>query len=121
MTSLEGNALNFSAAIQLCGGKEDLAREIIQMLVDELPKQNLLLQTAFEQHDWKQLDYLTHKLSGSAAYCGMEQIKKYSHIVNKTIREKDLPQVIIQLPLLQQAITSALAAAAALDIKPTGE
>jgi HPt (histidine-containing phosphotransfer) domain-containing protein len=118
MTNPEGNALNFSAAVQLCGGKEDLAREIIPMLVNELPQQNLLLQTAFEQHDWKQLDYLTHKLSGSAAYCGMEQIKTYAHAVNKTIRQQDLPQVIVQLPMLQQAITAALAAAAALDIKP---
>ena len=120
MAGTDSNALNFTAAVQLCGGKEDIAREIIQMLVNELPEQNKMLQSAYEQQDWQQLDYLTHKLSGSASYCGMDQIKMYSHTLNRSIRQRDLEQVPTQFTQLHLAIDSALNAAAALNIKPQG-
>lgn len=116
--NLQNKSLNFSAAVQLCGGQESIAREIIQMLVNELPEQSRELQEAVAKKNWKNLDYISHKLAGSAAYCGMEEIKKEARSLNEMIRQQNMAEVPQQMTHLQQAITDALKAAEELNIKP---
>lgn len=113
------SALNFKAAVELCGGKEAIAREIIQMLVNELPLQVAELQAAMQQQNWEELDYISHKLSGSAAYCGMEEIKLQARTLNNLVRRQEFDHIPLQFQTLQQAITDALAMAATdLQITP---
>lgn len=118
MTTSQENLLNLPAAIQLCGGKEDIAREIIQMLINELPQQAQDLQTALMQKNWHDMDYISHKLAGSAAYCGMELIKKNARALNTMIRTQELQNIDGQAAMLQNIISETLAIAAALNITP---
>ena len=111
-------AINLPAAIQLCGGKESIAREIIQMLINELPQQAQDLHAALGQQNWHDMDYISHKLAGSAAYCGMELLKKYARTLNTAIRQQQWAEVNKQASALQHAITLTLAAAEELSIVP---
>lgn len=116
--NMQNKSLNFNAAVQLCGGQETMARDIIQMLVNELPEQSHELQDALAKKNWRNLDYISHKLAGSAAYCGMDDIKKEARALNALIRQQQVADIPAQLSLLQNAISSALEAAADLNIKP---
>ena len=118
MDVAQDSPLNLSAAIQLCGGKEDIAREIIQMLINELPQHAQNLAAALSQQNWHEMDYISHKLAGSAAYCGMELLKKQARTLNNLIREQQWNNVSTQTEILQQIIAQTLAAAAKLDINP---
>lgn len=106
----EEKVLNLNAAIELCGGKEDIAREIIEMLLKELPQHQKDLNTALSQKNWHDMDYISHKLAGSAAYCGMELLKKQARILNNFIRQQEWDKVAPQTEIVQQAISATLAA-----------
>lgn len=114
------NLLNLAAATELCGGKEDIAREIIQMLINELPQQALDLRTALTQQNWHDMDYISHKLAGSTAYCGMEVLKKQARALNNMIRQQQWSNVEIQTDRVLKTINETLTAAAALNISPQG-
>lgn len=114
-------SLNFAAAVELCGGQEVIAREIIQMLVNELPQQSQELQESLDKKNWKNLDYISHKLAGSAAYCGMEEIKRQAREVNTLLRQQKFAELSQEMARLQKAIKDALLAASLLDIIPQAE
>jgi HPt (histidine-containing phosphotransfer) domain-containing protein len=116
--TFQNKNLNFAAAVQLCGGQEAIARDIIQMLVTELPEQSRELQDALDKKNWKNLDYVSHKLAGSAAYCGMDEIKKEARALNHLIRQQQMAELPQQMHQLQHAIKEALQAAEELGIKP---
>jgi HPt (histidine-containing phosphotransfer) domain-containing protein len=118
ITTNPDQALNLTAAITLCGGKEDIALEIIQMLINELSQHQNDLKIALMQKNWHDMEYISHKLAGSAAYCGMELLKKQARTLNNSIRQEEWNNVAEQTEQVQQAILATLSAAADLNITP---
>lgn len=67
--------VDFEYAKKLLGGNEVAAHEILNMLVDSLPKESEKLKEAYQQKNWEALAAIAHKLKGGASYCGTLQLK----------------------------------------------
>lgn len=55
--------------------REEIFRELLTMLMAELPQQRAQLTTAFRAADWTTLRELAHKIRGSAAYCHVKPLE----------------------------------------------
>lgn len=95
---------NFEQALDLCGGNQEVAKEIIQMMSDDLPIQEALLKEAFQQKRWEEVDQIAHKLSGSAAYCGMDELKLISRELSHSARELQLEKTATYYDQVQELI-----------------
>ena len=68
-------SLDWDLALRQAANKEDLARDLLEMLVDFLPEARLKVETAMAQQDATALREIVHKLHGSASYSGVPQMK----------------------------------------------
>ena len=62
-------------SLRLAAGKEDLARDIMKMLLDGLPQDHRSITEALEREDWSNLRELIHKLHGATRYCGVPELR----------------------------------------------
>ena len=67
--------------------KEDLAKEMLQMLVDYIPEVNDVIELALKnKSDIDTLTHHIHKLHGSCSYCGVPKLKNICMTVEKSLR-----------------------------------
>lgn len=69
------NAIDTNLALERAGGNQDLARELYQMLQNELPNYLSTTKKHFDNGDYAALLEVVHKLNGSATYCGVPALK----------------------------------------------
>lgn len=62
-------------ALERAGGNAQLAAELFDMLVQELPQQRTAIESALAASDYTALRHQVHKLNGSATYCGVPALK----------------------------------------------
>lgn len=60
---------------KIINGTEESAKEILQMLVTTLPAEEEKIKSAFESENYKELEFVVHKLHGAASYCGVPRLK----------------------------------------------
>ncbi|MFY2509657.1 two-component sensor histidine kinase BarA [Vibrio pectenicida] len=87
--STENNSLiiDWQVALKQSANKTDLARDMLQMLIDYIPEVSVVVETAIERKDYdreKLLHYI-HKLHGSSAYCGVPRLKKVCSTIEKAL------------------------------------
>ena len=77
------NEQNFSneiydkqSAITLAGGNQQLAEELLNMLVTELPQHKSNIEQAYKNMDFDELRNCVHKLHGGAKYCAANELTK---------------------------------------------
>ena len=70
------NIIDSDLALERAGGNQDLARELFQMLQNELPAYHTNIQQHYNDGDHDALLQLVHKLHGSATYCGVPALKE---------------------------------------------
>jgi len=66
--------LDWPLALQRANNNESLARELLGMLLNELPEQVLILKQAAQSNDIEALKSITHKIHGACCYCGVPQL-----------------------------------------------
>ena len=79
--------IDWNSALKQAANKPDLARDMLQMLVDSIPELMLVVDKAIA----KQLDHDTlfqdiHKLHGSCSYCGVPRLKKICSVIEQQLR-----------------------------------
>ncbi|MCW9013978.1 MAG: response regulator [Gammaproteobacteria bacterium] len=88
---------------QLAGGKTELAAELFEMLIKELPDHKSRLEIAKNADHIDDLKYATHKLHGATSYCGVPKLRKASRDLEDIIDHKETVK-------LEQAFYNTLAA-----------
>lgn len=73
-------------ALERAGGNADLARELYQMLQNELPVYLENLQNHYQHGDMESLLNAVHKLNGSATYCGVPALKAAAENLESNIK-----------------------------------
>lgn len=68
-------AVDEQLALQRAGGNTELARDLYQLLQNELPDYQRRLPCLYADGDLKSLQDAVHKLNGSATYCGVPALK----------------------------------------------
>lgn len=83
--------IDWQAALKQSANKEDLAKDMLQMLVDYIPEVSAVVEAALELEDDEQIDmdkliHHVHKLHGSSSYCGVPRLKKICATIEKALR-----------------------------------
>jgi Signal transduction histidine kinase len=70
--------INIQLSLELAKNKPDLARDMLNMLLDSLPVTRTNIETYLSEGNHKELQEAIHKLHGGCCYCGVPRLKKYS-------------------------------------------
>ncbi|MBN3493258.1 two-component sensor histidine kinase BarA [Vibrio neptunius] len=107
--------IDWQAALKQSANKEDLARDMLQMLIDFIPEVNSVVESALEEDDFdsETLIHHIHKLHGSSSYCGVPRLKKVCATIERALRSgESLEDVEPELFELQDEMEKVTASAA---------
>jgi len=85
-------------ALHQAGGNAELAIELFEMLVKDLPNSQQAIQTAHANKDKSALWDAVHKVHGGTAYCGVPDLKDACKALEDEIKNA-YPVESIQQPL----------------------
>lgn len=83
-------------------GSKSFLRELLQLMVDELPAEVIHLQQAHVKDDWQQIEKLAHKLKSSGLYCGTTRLKGACQYLE---RYQKSGQIVLRDALYQQLLS----------------
>ena len=75
LDTLDPNILDWKQCIQLAANKEDLAQDLLKMLVDSFPTELNEMEQLIEMEDYPQLEHVLHRLYGATRYVGTPQLQ----------------------------------------------
>ncbi len=85
----QDKAIDWELGTKLAGGKEELARQMIELLAQELPETRIELSQLFQQRDFDNLQKAVHKLHGGTCYCGVPFLKKAAKTFEDSLRAEE--------------------------------
>lgn len=101
---LEETNNDFNEMLDHFNGKESLAREMYDMLINELKQQRPELQKLWDEQQLTELTDLTHKLNGSASYCGISALQEAAQQLEVNLKQNRLETVEEDFELLMDEI-----------------
>ncbi|MDN3631835.1 two-component sensor histidine kinase BarA [Vibrio lentus] len=80
--------IDWQAAMKQAANKEDLARDMLRMLVDFIPEVYEAAEKAIEDNDFpvEELIHIIHKMHGSSSYSGVPRLKSVCATIDKELR-----------------------------------
>ncbi|AIU67837.1 two-component sensor histidine kinase BarA [Vibrio coralliilyticus] len=107
--------IDWQAALKQSANKEDLARDMLQMLVDFIPEVSSVVEAVLEEDDFdsETLVHHVHKLHGSSSYCGVPRLKKVCATIEKALRSgaslEDIEPELFELQDEMEKVTASAA------------
>ncbi|SPL71963.1 GacS-like sensor histidine kinase [Acinetobacter stercoris] len=74
--ALDPDILDWKQSLQLAANKEDLAQDLLKMMVDSFPTELTEMQQLIELEDFPQLEHVLHRLYGATRYVGTPKLQK---------------------------------------------
>ena len=74
--ALDPKVLDWQQSLQLAANKEDLATDLLKMLVDSFTTELHEMQQLIEMEDFPQLEHVLHRLYGATRYVGVPQLQE---------------------------------------------
>ena len=74
--ALDPHILDWQQCLQLAANKEDLAIDLLKMLVDSFPTEINEIQQLIELEDFPQLEHVLHRLYGATRYVGVQNLQE---------------------------------------------
>ncbi len=103
--------LDWSQALKATGGREELAGELLSMLIEETMEYRDKLEAAVNDHALDTLSSLAHTLAGGAAHCGAtalwESAKRLEHAASvgqDTLVSQALDRLYLEMERLRDAV-----------------
>ncbi|WP_122899491.1 ATP-binding protein [Acinetobacter sp. B51(2017)] len=75
-TVIDPEILNWQQSLQLAANKEDLALDLLKMLVESFDKELSEMQELIEVEDFPQLEHVLHRLYGATRYVGTPRLQQ---------------------------------------------
>ena len=100
--------IDWELGIQLAGGNEALAKEMLTLLVKELPETAQLIAHAHSNQDFSELQRLVHKLHGGTCYCGVPRLKAAAAQLDSHLQSGHDDETMDLVQHLQYAIEAVL-------------
>ncbi|MFI8415210.1 two-component sensor histidine kinase BarA [Serratia sp. NPDC078593] len=113
-------SLDWSLALRQAANKEDLARDLLQMLLDFLPQVTERVQALLDGAQDDTIIDIIHKLHGSCSYSGVPRLKQLCFYLEQQLRlginshdlEPEWLELLDEIALTSQAAQAHLASAA---------
>jgi two-component system sensor histidine kinase BarA len=81
-------SLDWTLALRQAANKPDLARDLLQMLLDFLPEVEERVENCIASNDVAGLREIIHKLHGSASYSGVPRLKQLCLQLEKSLHQE---------------------------------
>ncbi|MDI6936978.1 Hpt domain-containing protein, partial [Serratia sp. Se-PFBMAAmG] len=81
-------SLDWTLALRQAANKPDLARDLLQMLLDFLPEVEERVEKCIASNDVAGLREIIHKLHGSASYSGVPRLKQLCLQLEKSLHQE---------------------------------
>lgn len=79
------SVVDIDECLSLVKNKRDLARDMLKMLIDSLPKSRSDIHAYFKSADYSSLQAVVHKLHGGSCYCGVPQLRESSSTLDSLL------------------------------------
>ncbi|MDX1677477.1 two-component sensor histidine kinase BarA [Arsukibacterium sp.] len=86
LKSDNNSLIDWQMGLQRAGGKVDLAKEMLKMLLTSLPQTQQALNAAISAHDCEQVLQLVHKLHGACCYTGVPALKNLAETLETQLK-----------------------------------
>lgn len=86
-TTNHATLFDWQLSVKLAGGKEDLAREMLEMFIQDLPIEKEKINQAYQSADLKSLKLTVHKLHGATCYVGVPMLKYHTQQLEERLKE----------------------------------
>ncbi len=90
-------AINWELCIKMAGGKEDLAKDMIDMLVQHIPEAREEINQAKHANSLDDLLKVVHKFHGATCYVGVPQLTRCAYDYETHLKKYGLDQDISEL------------------------
>jgi two-component system sensor histidine kinase BarA len=87
--------VDITLSLQLSNHKADLARDMLAMLLKDLPDQSGAIRQAQADNDLEAMEIVVHKIRGGASYCGVRKLKASSSEVDELLRKRSYNESVI--------------------------
>lgn len=67
--------IDWELGLRLAGNKEDIAKDMLELLINSLPEEIALINTFSKDRNYSQLLKQLHRLHGAICYCGLPRLK----------------------------------------------
>ena len=103
-------AIDWDLAIKLAGGRQQLAKEMVEELIALLPQDKIAINLSFQQKQWDTMRDQVHKLHGACCYCGVPKLKLAVATLEKSLKNPESTKVIQDLERFNQELDLVLLA-----------
>ena len=108
------NYINLEYLDTMTGGDDEMKREMLSMLIVEIPDEMTKLQQAAAAADWEEAFQISHKFKTTLSFIGNEELisinKTVEHCSRHRIDVKEIPAMVEQIadtiPLLMEELLS---------------
>ena len=107
-------AIDWNLAIKRAAGKEKLAQELLDKLIECLPSDKIAINQALATKDFSTIKERVHRLHGACCYCGVPYLQKAASQLENFLKEADIAQIEKGVHLLNTEIERVLWLATAL-------
>ncbi|MDP2560578.1 two-component sensor histidine kinase BarA [Psychrobium sp. 1_MG-2023] len=87
VTELDDNHISWDASLEQAMGKEDLAYDMLQMLIDSIPANISSIEKAIGAQQRDELLKIIHKLHGACCYTGVPQLKRLAASIETALKQ----------------------------------
>ena len=88
--------------MEASGGNAELARELVEALVDGLPTELSELRSCFQASDWALLTETAHRIRGATSYCGVPALNACLRELERSAKTADRDGVACVLAQTEQ-------------------
>ncbi|HWV16857.1 MAG TPA: ATP-binding protein [Cellvibrio sp.] len=100
----ENSSVNIALCLKLANNKPALARDMLQMMLVNLPDEKADINQAIADKDMDTLSELIHRLYGSCCYCGVPRLKSISGLLDKLLHAKEYTEALKTIATLNNNI-----------------
>lgn len=93
--------IDWDSCLALANNNEELAKDLLRMLAEDLPPTIQELQKAQNEHNFDQLLHYSHRLHGAACYCGVPALKQAAKDLEQHLKSTSEPDNNVVGPLLE--------------------
>lgn len=103
-------SIDWRLSIKLANNNKELAKDLLEMYINDLPRANEVIQNTFRQKQYSELQNQVHRLHGASCYCGVTRLKALLSKMEFAAREKLYPQFEVLLGEFNEEVNNVLSA-----------
>ncbi len=82
------SSIDWNLSVKLANNNKELAKELLEMFLAELPHASGRIHQAFEARNQDELQSQVHKLHGASCYCGVTRLREILSELEFSLKER---------------------------------